>query len=58
MSDLQQPAHGPADSIEPPDKDDTTVEEPDAAVDSWEADDSRWIWKQKQKTRISYTLVT
>ena len=34
MSDLEQPAHECADTIETSDEDDTTVEEPDAEIDN------------------------
>ena len=38
MSDLEQPAHESADSIETSDEDNTAVEEPDAEIDSWGAE--------------------
>ena len=38
MSDLKQPAHESADSIETLEEEDTTVEELDAGIDSWEAE--------------------
>ena len=38
MSDLEQPAHESADSIETLEEEDTTVEELDAGIDSWEAE--------------------